>query len=184
AYGNFVYRSLSFIEKKGGVIPKPDTYNDEDRAFENKLESLWAVEKKLEHMELKESLEEIFHTINDANRYFNSRAPWKIEDPEELATVLYLSAKAAYSFALALSPFLPFSSDRVFRSFGVNSPEKWADVSAFKPGLKIGGAKPLFVKLEDDKIAEEIAKMAPKEPSATSSSGKGKTPKPASNKKG
>lgn len=160
AYGNFVYRSLSFMEKKGGTIPKPGKFNEEDRAFEKRLEALWAVGEKMENVEFKESLEEIFHVVNDANRYFNNRAPWKIQDPEELDTVLYLSAKAAYFFALALYPFLPFSSQKVFESFGVKTPEKWADVSAFRPGLKVHGAKPLFSKIEDDEIAAEIAKMA------------------------
>lgn len=162
AYGNFVYRSLSFIEKKGGMVPKPGKYDDEDKNFEEKLGKIWAVEEKLENVELKEALEQVFHAVNDANRYFNNRAPWKIQDPQELDTVLYLSAKAAYTFALALSPFLPFSSQKVFESFGVQSPTRWADVSGFKPGLKVSGAKPLFAKLDDDVIASEIAKTTSK----------------------
>lgn len=160
AYGNLVFRVLSFIERKaGGVVPRPGKYSDQDKAFEKKLEGIWNVGEKLDAIRVKEAQEELFAHASEANKYFNDRAPWKLKNQEELDTVLYLSAKAVYSLALALYPFLPFSSVEVFRQLGVPAPGKWADLSGFKPGLNVS-AKPLFPRMEDELVEKQVRKLS------------------------
>lgn len=159
AYGNFVYRSLSFIAKKGGVIPKAGKKDETDDAFEKETEAFAdAVASDLDQIGVKEGLEKIMAFAGSANKYFNDRAPWKLTDADELNTVLFLSAKAAYALGLVLSPYLPFSSGELFSQLGVK-PNGWNDFSAFKAGLSLQDVKPLFARVEDDAVADEVAKM-------------------------
>ncbi len=159
AYGNFVYRCLSFIAKKGGAIPKPGKKNELDEAFERETEAFAdAVASELDQIGVKEGLEKIMAFAAKSNKYFNDRAPWKLTDGLELDTVLFLSAKAAYALGLALSPYLPFSSGDLFSQLGVK-PKGWADLSTFKAGLTLQDVKPLFARVEDEAVEEEIAKM-------------------------
>ncbi len=150
AYGNFVYRCLSFIAKKGGIIPALGPLSDADRAFADTLDGFAApVAADLEKAGIKEALEKIMVFAGVCNKYFNDRAPWKIAHEAELATVLHLSAKAAFALSLALSPFLPFSSEKVFGQLGV-SPRGWADYSPFRAGLALQNVTPLFSRIEDE----------------------------------
>ncbi|MDP2717366.1 MAG: methionine--tRNA ligase, partial [Candidatus Micrarchaeota archaeon] len=152
AYGNFVYRCLSFIQKKGGVVPALGPLSDADAVFAGAIEAFAGpVAADLENVGVKEALEKIMAFANVCNKYFNDRAPWKITDEKELGTVLHLSAKAAFALALALWPFLPFSSETVFRQFGV-APKGWADYSPFKEGLVLTDVKPLFGRIEDERL--------------------------------
>jgi len=159
AYGNFVYRCLSFIAKKGGVVPKLGKKTEMDAAFERETEAFSAaVAADLDQIGVKEGLEKTMAFAAKSNKYFNDRAPWKMTEADELDTVLFLSAKAAFALALALSPYLPFSSGDVFSQLGVK-PKGWADLSVFKAGLSLQDVKPLFARVEDEAVADEIAKM-------------------------
>ncbi len=159
AYGNFVYRSLSFIQKKGGVVPKAGPLGEVDEAFSKSIGSFAeGVAADLDGVGVKEGLEKILAFAAKSNKYFNDRAPWKITDEKELGTVLYLSGKAVFALALALYPYLPFSSEQVFRQLGTK-PKGWADYSPYKAGLKLVDVKPLFSRVEDEMVEKEIAKM-------------------------
>ncbi|MBI5226463.1 methionine--tRNA ligase [Candidatus Micrarchaeota archaeon] len=159
AYGNFVYRCLSFIVKKGGTIPPLGMKTELDAAFEKELSTFSdVVAKDLDQIGVKEALEKIMAFAAKSNKYFNDRAPWKLTDQSELDTVLHLSAKAVFALALALSPYLPFSSGDVFAQLGVK-PKSWADLSPFKAGPTLQDVKPLFARIEDEAVAEEVGKM-------------------------
>ncbi|MBI4360853.1 methionine--tRNA ligase [Candidatus Micrarchaeota archaeon] len=162
AYGNFVYRVLSFIQRQGGVVPVPSKGNPVDEAFEKRIDAFFGpVTRDLEQVGVKEALEKVMAFASEANKYFNDRAPWHLKEEKELNTVLYLSAKAAFALASALYPFIPFSSEQVFKQFGV-FPKKWADVSAFKAGLVLSDVKPLFLRMEDRDVDAEIRKLLKK----------------------
>lgn len=159
AYGNFVYRCLSFIVKKGGVVPKAGKKNELDVVFEREIDALaGTVGAELDCVGVKEGLEKALAFAAKANKYFNDRVPWKIADEAELNTVLFLSAKAAYALGRVLSPFLPFSCGELFSQLGVK-PKKWGDLSDFVAGLSLQDVKPLFSRIEDEAVAEEVAKM-------------------------
>lgn len=162
AYGNFVYRVLSFIQRKGGKVPIPSKGSAVDRAFEKRIDAFFApVAKDLEQVGVKEALEKVLSFAGEANKYFNDRAPWHLEDEKELNTVLFLSAKAAFALACAMHPFVPFSSEQVFKQFGI-SPNGWADLSGFKAGLELSDVKPLFSRMEDADVDAQIRKLLKK----------------------
>ena len=105
--------------------------------------------------------------VNDCNRYFNDRAPWKLakEKPEEASAVMYLAAKAAYAIAVHFQPFIPFYCQKVYAQLGFAgdvSAVRWGDLSAFKPGQKLGTPEIVYRPVEKEVLAAEAAKLAKK----------------------
>ncbi len=156
--GNFWYRVLSFITTKASAtIPAPSESAKEDDEFAKKTDSAaHAVDAALEAVDMKTGLEHAMMFAAECNKYFNDRAPWSLIKNGKLAqaeTVMHHSARAAYALALILHPFLPHSTQETFNQLSLGSaPKKWNDLSAFKPGLKVVGAKIPFAKIEDEKI--------------------------------
>ncbi|WP_246938504.1 methionine--tRNA ligase [Bacillus pinisoli] len=124
AYGNFVNRTLKFIGRAfnnkvpSGVI---------EPAFEDKLSHLYvSVGEKLECGELKSSIEEIFHCIRDANKFFDAQKPWLAlnEDITNCQNTLYTCVQIIANLSNLLSPFLPFSADQLRIFLGICEP-RW-----------------------------------------------------------
>src|SRR5438309_2192351 len=85
------------------------------------------------------------------NQYFQKKEPWKSRNDNE--NCIFLSVNAVRSMAIALFPFLPESSQRIWSQLNMNgnvSAQNWASISeiAIKTGHKIGEASPLFKKVE------------------------------------
>ena len=68
AYGNFVNRTLAFIEKYcNGVVPQGNNSNEID----NQIDTLYiAVGKLIESASFKDAINEIFEFIRNANKFF------------------------------------------------------------------------------------------------------------------
>ncbi|WP_002145005.1 methionine--tRNA ligase [Bacillus cereus] len=156
AYGNFVNRTLKFIEKYyDGIVPKANI-NIELR---DKVEGLYAsVGEAIEQTKFKVALETIFDTVRFANKYFDEKQPWKQreEDPvsceETICNCVYLIA----NFAQLLEPFLPFSSERVrntLSSVKVN----WEPQNTLPN--RIDNVQPLFERIDVKQIEREVEKL-------------------------
>jgi methionyl-tRNA synthetase len=155
-YGNFVNRTLKFIEK----------YDVEnimacviDQDIENRVQALFQeVGGLIEAGSFKTALEKIFECVREGNRYFDERKPWlQIKDDEEscretLGNCVFLIA----NLAQLLTPFLPFSSSEVNRILGVNV-NQWSAV--YLPSIKMSEVKPLFQRIDIDTIDIEVGKL-------------------------
>ena len=98
-----------------------------------------------------------------ANRYLDSKAPWKAlaDDPQAAGTSLWVTLVAISALKTAMFPFLPFSTRRLHRLLGfAGEPEEagWG-LQRPEPGQPLPEPQALFVKL-DDSVAEEEQRMA------------------------
>jgi len=155
AYGNFAYRTLSFVKTRfQGVVPEPSCYEEKDVEFKNKIEAIAGkTSAKIEQIKLNEALEQAMQFADECNKYFNNRAPWRLlkegnASAANARTVLFLSTKAVFALSLALYPFIPTTAEKAFKQLGV-SEVKWGDYSALKPGVKLGEIAPLLKKIEE-----------------------------------
>ncbi|KAB8138156.1 methionine--tRNA ligase [Gracilibacillus oryzae] len=156
AYGNFVNRTLKFIEKSfAGVIPNGKI----DEQIEVKVKTLYSEAGVLiEEAHFKQALEKLFEFVRSANKYFDVKQPWVQvkESPEEckatLATCVYIIA----NLAQLLSPFLPFSSDCV-REFLAIQELEWEPIEV--NSITINDVQPLFERLDVSVIDLEVRKL-------------------------
>ncbi|MFA5246835.1 MAG: methionine--tRNA ligase [Candidatus Micrarchaeia archaeon] len=172
---NYCYRVLSFTNDKfGGQIPIPSAESLQflaEKEFAAKIEAMpSAVSSQLEQIEIKAGLDAGMAFVNDCNRYFNDRAPWKLmkgspQDQEAAKAVMYLAAKAAYAISIHFQPFIPNYCQKIYSQLGFAgdvSAVRWGDISALMPGQKLGKPEIVYRPLEKDALAAEAAKLAKK----------------------
>jgi methionyl-tRNA synthetase len=122
-----------------------------------------------------------------ANKYLSDTEPWKLKaDPARQATVLHVALQLVDDCKALLTPFLPHSSQRVHELLG-NTDEwsgmpraaevtqeggdpytvlsgdyataaKWAS-QPIPVGAKLAAPTPIFTKLDDSIVAEELARL-------------------------
>ena len=190
-WGNLVNRTLQSAFKNFGVVPEPSALTESDEQLlaeiENGFESVGGL---IEAARFKNALQEIMRLAGLGNQYVTEQAPWTLleSDRERAATVLYVALKAIDNLKTLLTPYLPFSSQRLHELLGYESViagplsvrtvteddgkehavltgdyEDWAgrwEPSALPPGQALREPQPLFTKLDPEKVvAEELKRM-------------------------
>ena len=162
-YGNLVNRVLSFTYRNfDGRVPDPGEADEIDRQLlASARGALDEVGNSLEHTRFKTAIGQAFGLAQDANRYLDTKAPWRSikTDREEAGNTLHVALQVINCLKVALAPFLPFSSQKVHEFLGFNGAieqEKWdyeALVSAIQGGAVLRQPTPLYTKL-DVQVAE------------------------------
>lgn len=156
AYGNFVNRTLKFIQKSyDGVIPG----NNITSEIQQKMDQLYEeVGQSIEASSFKHGLEKIFEVIRFSNKYFDDQQPWKqVHDDKNackqtLADCVFLIA----NLANILTPFLPFSSEKVKKMINITE-TSWKSVSLKSQALSY--VDPLFERIDTSRIEEELERL-------------------------
>jgi methionyl-tRNA synthetase len=157
AYGNFVNRSLVFIQKSfGGSVPPGQC----DPAIERALRQLYpAVGEAIEHGNFKDGLEFVFCLIRSANKYFDEQQPWiTVKDHlEKCRDTLFTCVQIIANLSVLLHPFLPFSAQKIRQMLGIHTNEwSYAEIPA---GLQLNEVSILFEKIDKKKIREEEERL-------------------------
>ena len=166
--GNFINRTLTFLTKYFvSQIPRPGSFDGEDQALieaMNKAPSV--VGDLLETFQVKKALQEGMNLARLGNKYFNDQEPWKTrkENPQRCATTLYLCAQMLSSLSVILDPFLPFSTEKLWKM--LNQEESLSGLDweqggelRLEAGHHIGSLEILFPKFEDQLIERQIEKL-------------------------
>jgi len=188
-WGNLVNRAVSFAAKNIGSIPDAGSLTDADHALlENSRNAFAAVGEQLGKSHFKAAITEAMRTVAEANKYFSEQAPWKLResDPERMRTVLHATLQAVDDAKTLLTPFLPRSSQAVSQMLGGSG--SWSGMprieqvdedggpsypvitgtydSSFRwesrpvlAGTPLSVPKPLFTKLDQSVVDEEIARL-------------------------
>jgi len=164
--GNFVNRALGFTKKAfDGVIPETENYDEKDIEAEIKIKNLsLELGILMEQNHLDRALKKIMEFSSFFNQYFQHKEPWK-KGPGT-ANCVFLSVNAARSMAIALFPFLPESSQKIWEQIGLTgkvNDTKWDSISdiGIKSGHILGDVSPLFVKVEEEDIAKYKKQLGP-----------------------
>lgn len=156
AYGNFVNRSLAFIAKYcGGIVPNGTENPDIDKQIENLFVS---VGRKIENGVFKDAIDEIFEFVRSANKFFDSEQPWITRTTNQAAcdNTLFQCIQIIANLAVLLSPFLPFSSEKVCKWLCINN--KWERQSV-AAGYSLPEVELLFERIDKNVIDIEVQKL-------------------------
>jgi methionyl-tRNA synthetase len=157
AYGNFVNRVLVFLEKKfAGQIPAEEP----NKKIEKDLIGLYAkVGKQIERGEFKKALEDVFSFVRRINKYFDSEKPWITvkEDIDHCKKTIYNCVLVIANLSTILSPFLPFSTNKVRELLKINNRD-WEYYSIGSEKI-IRNTEKLFTRIDKAKIKEERERL-------------------------
>lgn len=157
AYGNFVHRTLTFVERfYNNIVPAgnvPAVWREEIRRL------CHHTGERIEKAEFKGALEDIFAVVRQANKFFDEHKPWKQinESPADCNDTIYTSCYLIANLANILQPFLPFSTTRICDYLGLEA-STWAPVE-LTPCKVIKKPQPLFGRIDKSRIDEELVSM-------------------------
>ena len=144
---------------------------------------------QIEQARFKAAIGEAMRLSSVANQYVAEQAPWALvkEDRDRAATVLYVALRAVDSLKTIFTPFLPHTSQVVHELLGhegyLAGPLEFREVeeedgreheiltgdyaswvgrwepSDLQPGQALQEPRPLFKKLDDGIVEEELRRM-------------------------
>ncbi len=162
--GNFVNRALGFTQKSmGGVVPGTTEFDQSDKDAQEKINNFSAdLTVLMKDNSLDKALKKIIEFSAHFNQYFQKKEPWKGGAGSN--NCMLISVNAVRSLAIALYPFLPESSQKIWEQVGMEgavSGQSWNSMSevVIKEGHKIGISSPLFKKIEASDIEVNKAKL-------------------------
>jgi len=129
-----------------GVIPEGDRWSPrEERLQADVNEALEEYRKCLRQMEFRKGVLALKKLWSLGNLYIDERAPWNLlkTDREEAAMVLRTCINLVRTFALASSPFIPFTSERVAQALRL-TPEEATGSTAQIGNLRLLGPGRIF----------------------------------------
>jgi methionyl-tRNA synthetase len=152
-YGNFIHRVITFTSKNFGSIPEASILSEMDNEALQKIqETLTEVEGALDQFTFKKGLRAVMNLAQYGNVYFDHNQPWMLleTDPQRCKTVLNISLRLVQALAVYMAPYLPFSSERVWKMMGHKHPiEQWEDANLeLHLGIPLETPTLLFKKLE------------------------------------
>ena len=163
--GNFVNRALVLTKKYyGGRVPACGEMNDYDRATVAELQGIRSeLESSIENFRFREALRNAMNFARIGNKYLADTEPWKVvkTDPERVNTILNIALQITANVAVAIEPFMPFSSEKILRMLNIGRPswDALGSMSVIPAGHEIGEPELLFEKIEDEAIERQLAKL-------------------------
>jgi methionyl-tRNA synthetase len=162
--GNFVNRTLTFIKKYfDNTIPHPNDYDDNDKKVLEEIKNIGnKVADFILRNEIDKALKCILNFSSLLNQYFQKKEPWK--NPKQSATSLFVSINAVRSLSILLEPFIPFSAEKIWQQISLEGnahEQKWNAIGSItlKAGHLLGNIQPLFKKIDEVKIKEQVNKL-------------------------
>ena len=164
--GNLVSRTTAMVEKYfGGTLPTERENSDADCDLKTMASTLRdRYETEMEHFQFQNALEQIFKTIQRANKYIDENAPWTLaKDPANrarLATVMYNLLETIRICAVLLTPFIPDSAEKIFGQIGADAAcRTWdsAHVWGVLPAdVTVRKGEALFPRIDAEKALAEL----------------------------
>ncbi len=106
-----------------------------------------------EAREFAKAIAEIRSLADEANRYFDGKAPWKLveTDPQRTQQVLSATLSVFRALAIYLKPVLPVFTAKVEALFG-EVPWNWVDIATPRTNGRIGEYQHLITRIDPEKI--------------------------------
>ena len=168
-YGNLVNRVLSFTYRNfDGKVPGIQSLDEVDEGLLRAArETMESVDESLYNCRFKAAVTQAFGLAQEANRYLDTKAPWKSikEDRDQAGASLTVAMQAINCLKTILYPFMPFSSQKVHEFLGFDGliEESAWDFDTIVVGIKAGAdlrqPSPLYTKLDSELIEEEVQKL-------------------------
>jgi len=166
--GNFVHRTLTFLEKFfGSTVPEAKLSEQDQRMLAAVAAAQTEVASLIESLKFREGLVAIMALAREGNKYLNDSAPWAAmkTDPPKAAATLYTSVQVVKALGSMLSPYMPFTAEKICQMLGIAQPvhsQPWSASSEPLPaGSRIGKPVPLFKKILPADVPKVKADLIP-----------------------
>jgi methionyl-tRNA synthetase len=171
-FGNFIHRTLSFINSKfDATLPAPTKLDADDQAVLDAIkEKVAQAAKEIEDGWLQSAANTLVAMSRIGNVYLNTKEPWNLmkTDKEKAGTVFYVAAQVVKAITVVSAPFIPQTAQQLYQTLnlpGTVQQCKWTDATVpIETGTKINKPQPLFHKIDtnEDVLDEQLAQVRAK----------------------
>ncbi len=162
--GNLVNRTIAMTHKyfDGEILPPVEKGDFDDELSTLAVETVEKVEKLLLEYRISDALDAILNLAKRSNKYIDETTPWILAKDDSnkarLGTVLYNLLESIRFIAVLLSPFMPDTAQSIFEQINtdITSYDSLSTFGALKSGEKVGVGKPLFNRIDSEKMLAEI----------------------------
>ncbi len=168
--GNLVNRSVAMTNKYfGGAVSKPESTDPQDTDLIEFAKE--AIKKYYDNMEIyhnADACEAVISLAKRCNKYIDETAPWALAKDDankvRLNAVLYNLLECIRIIAFLIAPIMPESADLILKELNTDiKSDKFGELDNYS----VGEAKPLFARIDTEKMLKEIAEEnKPKEEKA------------------
>lgn len=168
--GNLIKRTAAMIGQYfDGVIPSPDkTEAVDDELKQFALSTVKAVDEEMNKFDTSKALTHIFDLLGRANKYIDETTPWVLNkegNTQRLKTVMFNLAEAIRFASVLLTPFLPKTPSKIYKSFPFDETQKTLDSlktfgSKKTAGVKVEQNEALYARLDVQKVLKEMETLA------------------------
>lgn len=163
--GNLVNRTVAMSNKYfNGTVENPGVSEPIDaELIETCTNTVAEVTRLMKELRVADALESIMNLARRSNKYIDETAPWALAKDESnadrLKTVLYNLLESIRFIGSLLSSFLPETSAKIMEQINCSN-FGYASLTEFGklPCGQVGTATPLFARIDEKKMLEEIAK--------------------------
>ncbi len=173
--GNLLSRTTQMINKfAGGKVPAP-VPDEDDKVLQNlAAEVIQEYQEAFDKLEISAAVTALWKLVGRANKYIDEQAPWALaRDPEkanQLANVLYSLAESLRIVAVALTPMLIYTPEKIWEQLGLDPAgvrtQPWEQAIAWgglPPGTEIRRGAPLFPRIQVEKESKNVEETKPRE---------------------
>ena len=168
--GNLIKRTAAMIGQYfDGVIPSPDkTEAVDDELKQFALSTVKAVDEEMNKFDTSKALTHIFDLLGRVNKYIDETVPWVLNkegNTQRLKTVMFNLSEAIRFAAVLLTPFLPQTPSKIYKSFPFDESQKTLDSlktfgSKKTAGVKVEQNEALYARLDVQKVLKEMETLA------------------------
>ncbi|BDG61988.1 methionine--tRNA ligase [Caldinitratiruptor microaerophilus] len=160
--GNLLNRTVAMIDRfAGGKVPDP-AGGDDGVLREAVAEALAGMRENMDRLLISDALASLWKVVGRANKYIDEQAPWNLaRDPgkqDRLGAVLYSLAETLRVLAVALTPFLVETPEKIWDQLGLDPSgvrtEPWDEATRWgglRPGTAVRRGDPLFPRIEAER---------------------------------
>ena len=162
--GNLVSRTHAMCTKYfGGIVPASEDLRAIDAELVNAmLDGIAEAKELMSKYRVSDSLDAIFTALRRANKYIDETTPWILAKDEadrpRLATVIYNLLESVRMAAVALTPYIPATAEKIFSILGTDKTD-YSTATTFghlESGKPLGTSEVLFARIDEKKLFEEI----------------------------
>ena len=154
--GNLVNRTIAMNKKyfDNIVVKGSDRTEFDDELINLVISTKDTVDKYMDELKVPEALDAIMEIFKRCNKYIDETTPWILakdeNSREKLKTVIYNLLESIRIGAILLSPFLPDTSEEIFRQLNtsINSIDTTKSFGHLVEGSMLNDPIPLFKRIE------------------------------------
>jgi methionyl-tRNA synthetase len=155
--GNFVNRVLVLSHKYfDGIVQSNDSRHPNDLELLHEVNTIQKnIDKLISEFKFREAQFELMAIARAGNKYITEHEPWHLikTDEKRVGEILHTCLVLTHAFAVSSTPFLPFTSNKLFHF--LNSDLN----SVITAGTVLNPPELLFLKIEDSEVEAQLEKL-------------------------